>query len=290
MTARVAVAAAALVLAVVAPARAQLLDRILDKAEKVKETAQRVGSAVVPVSTEQEVEIGRGIAATVAGHYGIDRDALLTDYVNLVGTAVAAVDPRPGVVYRFAVLSSDEVNAFAAPGGYIFVTRGALDLMDDEAMLAGVLAHELGHVNARDVIAEIQSKARTALGIEEAAERVDIAGEEYLLLAVETGTTALFMGLSREDEMAADAYAVRTAAAAGYDPAGLERFVARLGEAPAEETSLLTRTHPDASDRRAAIAAEIRTIPAAERGAVVGAERFAAHVAAAGGPAGGPGN
>ena len=177
-----------------ASADAQILDRILDKAEQVKEVADKVGSAVVPISTEQEIEIGRGIAATIAGHYGVVEDSPLDAYVRLVGTTVAAVDPRSDVRYRFAVLDTDEVNAFAAPGGYVFVTRGALAIMEDEAMLAGVLAHEVGHVNHKDVIAEIQSRARTDLGITEAAERVDVTGEEYLQKAVESGASALFMG------------------------------------------------------------------------------------------------
>ena len=272
-----AVAVVAVALAV-APAGAsgQILDRILEKAEKVKETAEKVGTAVVPVSTEQEIEIGRGIAATVAGHYGVVRDTTLTDYVTLVGLTVAAVDPRPDIAYRFAVLDTDEVNAFAAPAGYVFVTRGALALMEDEAMLAGVLAHEVGHVNARDIIEEIQSKARTALGIEEAAERVDITGEEYLQKAIETGASALFMGLSREDELEADAYGVEKAATAGYDPTGLRRFVAGLDHASTEDVSLLSKTHPDAQERLTAMDRALAKIPPDDRGDVTAAARFEA--------------
>lgn len=279
------VSAALVVLALTAgatPTEAQILDRILDRAEKVKETAEKIGTAVVPVSTEQEIEIGRGIAATVAGHYGVSRDSTLTEYVTLVGLTVAAVEPRPDIAYRFAVLDTDEVNAFAAPGGYIFVTRGALALMEDESMLAGVLAHEVGHVNTRDVIEEIQSKARTALGIEEAADRVDITGEAYLQAAVQTGAGALFMGLSREDELEADGYGARTAAAVGYDPNGLRRFVERLDAASGEEVSLLSKTHPDAADRIEALSRVIASIPAAERGRVTAAERFRSYLPAAG--------
>ncbi|MGH7571501.1 MAG: M48 family metalloprotease [Gemmatimonadota bacterium] len=275
----VAVAVVTISLLAPEPAAAQILDRILDKAEEVKEVADKVGAAVVPISTEQEVEIGRGIAATIAGHYGMLPDSLLNRYVNLVGTAVAAVDPRPDVRYRFAVLDTDDVNAFAAPGGYVFVTRGALAIMEDEAMLAGVLAHEVGHVNHRDVVEEIQSRARTEIGIDEAAERVDITGEEYLQKAVETGASALFMGLSREDELAADAFAVRTAAAAGYDPEGLQRFVAAISTAPTEKRSLLTKTHPDADERSAAIEREIGKLAAGERQGVTAAERFQERVA-----------
>ncbi|MGH7558935.1 MAG: M48 family metalloprotease [Gemmatimonadota bacterium] len=276
----IAVAIVAASLLAPAPSGAQILDRILDKAEQAKEVADKVGAAVVPISTEQEIEIGRGIAATIAGHYGVLSDSLLTRYVNLVGTAVAAVDPRPDVRYRFAVLDTDDVNAFAAPGGYVFVTRGALAIMADEAVLAGVLAHEVAHVNHRDVVEEIQSRARTEIGIDEAAERIDITGEEYLQKAVETGASALFMGLSREDELAADAFGVRAAAAAGYDPSGLQRFVTAISAAPSEKRSLLTKTHPDAEDRIAAIESEIGKLSAGERQGVTAAERFQERVAA----------
>jgi predicted Zn-dependent protease len=236
-------------------------------------------AAVVPISTEQEIEIGRGVAATIAGHYTLARDSTLTRYVNLVGNAVASADPRPDVVYRFAVLDSDEVNAFAAPGGYVFVTRGALALMDDEAMLAGVLAHEVAHVNRRDVIEEIQDRARTELGIREAAERVDITGEAYLEQAIGLGANALFLGLSREDELEADSIGMRMATDTGYDRAGIERFIEKLEDHSDDASmSLLTKTHPDPDDRLESLSDAMRRIPADRAGHVVAAERFRRHV------------
>lgn len=276
-------AAGLLALAAPAPAEAQILDRLRNRAEQVLDTAEKVGAAVVPISTEQEIEIGRGVAATVAGHYTLDRDSMLTRYVNLVGNAVASADPRPDVVYRFAVLDSDEVNAFAAPGGYVFVTRGALALMEDEAMLAGVLAHEVAHVNQRDVIEEIQSRARTDLGIREAAERVDITGEAYLEQAIGLGANALFLGLSREDELEADSIGMRLATDTGYDRSGIERFIEELdGHADEESLSLLEKTHPDPDDRLDAVREAMRRIPADRAGKVVAAERFRRHVPAGG--------
>ncbi|MDX1622559.1 MAG: M48 family metalloprotease [Gemmatimonadota bacterium] len=270
---------ALLVLLLAAPAaRAQIFgeiqEKVQDAAEKVQQ-ARKYGAAVVPISTGQEIEIGRGIAATLAGAYGVDRDPELTRYVNLVGSVVASVDPRPGIAYRFAVLDTDAVNAFAAPGGYVFVTRGALAAMEDEATLAAVLAHEVGHVDARDVVEEIQSRARTALGIEEAAEAVDVTGEEYLTKAVETGATALFMGLSREDELEADRFAVERLAAVGYDPDGLLRFLEALEERSGDEdVSLLEKTHPDASDRIDEAEEVVEDLPDERREGVVAEARF----------------
>ena len=272
----------ALLFASVAPARAQIFDRLRNQAGQVLETAEKVGAAVIPISTEQEIEIGRGVAATVAGRYTVSRDQALTSYVNLVGNVVASVDPRPDIVYRFAVLDSDEVNAFAAPGGYVFVTRGALALMEDESMLAGVLAHELVHVNQRDVIEEIQDRARTELGISEAAERVDIAGEQYIQQAIGVGANALFMGLGRDDEIQADTIGMRMASEAGYDRAGIERFVTILEEnSDSESLSLLEKTHPDPDDRLDALHEAMRRIPSDRAGRVVAAERFRRHIPAA---------
>lgn len=272
-------AAALLLLAYAAPGRAQIFDRLKDQAEQVLDTAEKVGTAVIPISTEQEVEIGRGIAATVAGHYTLSHDSTLTHYVSLVGNAVAAADPRPDVVYRFGVLDSDEVNAFAAPGGYVFVTKGALALMEDEAMLAGVLAHEVAHVNQRDIIEEIQDRARTELGIREAAERIDITGEEYLEKAIGVGANALFMGLGREDEIEADTIGMRMASDTGYDRTGIERFVSRLDEHSDDESlSLLEKTHPDPDDRLEALREAMRRIPSDRSGRVVAADRFRRHL------------
>jgi predicted Zn-dependent protease len=268
-------AAALLLLADSPPASAQIFDRVRERAEQALDVAEKVGAAVVPISTEQEIEIGRGVAATVAGHYTLYRDTTLTRYVNLVGNAVAAANPRPDVVYRFAVLDTDEVNAFAAPGGYVFVTRGALALMEDESMLAGVLAHEVTHVNQRDVIEEIQDRARTEMGISEAAERIDITGEEYLQKAIGVGANALFMGLGREDEIEADTIGMRMASDTGYDRAGLERFVTLLEHSADDESlSLLEKTHPDPDDRLDALADAMRRIPPDRVGRVVATARF----------------
>ena len=271
--------AALLLLADSPPASGQIFDRVRERAEQALGVAEKVGAAVVPISTEQEIEIGRGVAATVAGHYTLYRDTTLTRYVNLVGNAVAAANPRPDVVYRFAVLDTDEVNAFAAPGGYVFVTRGALALMEDESMLAGVLAHEVTHVNQRDVIEEIQDRARTEIGISEAAERIDITGEEYLQKAIGVGTNALFMGLGREDEIEADTIGMRMASDTGYDRAGLERFVTLLEQSADEESlSLLEKTHPDPDDRLEALEDAMRRIPPDRVGSVTATARFQRHL------------
>ncbi|MBI1893279.1 MAG: M48 family metalloprotease [Candidatus Rokubacteria bacterium] len=111
--------------------------------------APAVKGAFTDMDEPQEIELGRAVTAGIGARYRVLRDRELTRYVALVGSAVAAHSERPDLRYYFAVLDAPEVNAFAAPGGFVFVTRGALGLMRDEATLAGVLGHEVGHIALR---------------------------------------------------------------------------------------------------------------------------------------------
>ena len=204
-----------------------------------------VARTLLPISTEKEIEIGRDIAATIAGRFPVSTDAPLTRYVNLVGLTVASQAPRPDITYRFAVLETPVVNAYAAPGGYIFITRGALGLIQSEAELAGVLAHEVGHVNRRHVIEQIR-KSDT---MREVRNTVDLQGA-VMDHVVGAGTGMLFTGLSRGDELEADSLGLEYASGAGYDPGGLAAFVGRLdqhaGEGPVSE---FFATHPKPNER-----------------------------------------
>ncbi len=229
------------VLCLAAAARPAAAQGILDRLRQ----AASIARTLLPISTAKEVEIGRGIAATIAGRYPVSTDTALTRYVNLVGLTVASQDPRGDITYHFAVLETPTVNAFAAPGGYVFVTRGALGLMANEAELAGVLAHEVGHVNRRHVINQIR-KSDT---MREVRDQLDLQGAT-LDRVVGTGANVLFTGLSRGDELEADSLGLEYASAAGYDPGGLAAFVGRLarhaGEGPVSE---LFATHPKPDDR-----------------------------------------
>lgn len=256
-----------------APAEAQIPGRL----RRVLEGAGNVARTLLPISTAKEIEIGRGIAATIAGRYPVSSDTALTIYVNLVGLAVAGESPRPDIDYRFAVLETSDVNAFAAPGGYIFITRGALELIESEAELAAVLAHEVGHVNRRHVIEQIRrSDAMRAVRSETGLEG------SQLDRVIGGGANVLFMGLSRTDEAEADSIGVELAYAAGYDPGGLAAFVSRLDSHGSENRLVeLRASHPAPQLRLETIARVIRN-----RGFAGGetlAERFRASVPRRGG-------
>jgi predicted Zn-dependent protease len=266
---RVAVAAV-LLAGLVRPAEAQ---NLRDRLRRAVSGAGQVLQSLLPISTEKEIEIGRGIAATIAGRYPIVRDSALTLYVNLVGLTVAGEAPRPDIAYHFAVLETPDVNAFAAPGGYIFVTRGALGLMENEAELAGVLAHEVGHVNRRHVIEGI----RKSDFWREVRDQSGISGTT-LDRAVGAGSNVVFSGYSREDEAEADSLGVEYAASAGYDPEGLPTFVSHLsrhsGEGPLAE---ITATHESPAARIERLHRVMQRDSLPSGGATL-AERFAAAV------------
>lgn len=212
----------------------------------------RTFQQTLPIGPEKEREIGFGIASTVVGRYPLVDDAELTRYVNLVGHAVALQSPRLGeVTFHFGVLDTEDVNAFASPGGYVLVTRGALALMETEAELAGVLAHEVSHVDEKHVLDEI----RRSSVIEQARDEADIEGPLLDRLA-EAGSTLLFTGLSREDELEADSLGVIYAEATGYRSRGLLDFLDRLRRREAAEEGGLREwiaTHPSTPERVAAL-------------------------------------
>lgn len=206
------------------------------------------------IGLDKERDIGRNVAATVIGRWHVVNTPALNDYVNLVGTVVAQQSPRfTEVPFRFAVLDTDEVNAFAAPGGYIFVTRGALDMMESEAELAGVLAHEVAHVDQKHVL---ESMRKTNM-LQGARSEADLNG--FLMDQVAGQLTGIiFTGLAKPDEMESDSLGMLYAAAAGYRPDGLLSFVRKLQTGDSNERrrrvlSDLKATHPDAAERIAAL-------------------------------------
>jgi beta-barrel assembly-enhancing protease len=239
------------------------------------ESLGRVGMSALAIGPEKETEIGFGIAAVLAGRYPLTRDAGLLEYVNLVGRTVAEQSPRRHEIhFRFGVLETDDVNAFAAPGGFILITRGALAHMEDESVLAGVLAHEIAHVDQKHVLEEIRRSSMVQTARDEGV----LAGR-LLDQVTELGGSLLFTGLSRSDEMEADSLAVVYAASAGYRPDGLVRFLARVHDGGAEgRLRELTATHPAVDQRQAALRRQLAARGRDPTAGVDGAARFRARL------------
>ena len=225
------------------------------KGGKMVQAAGAAGAALAPFSIDEEVEIGRAMAARlIEASGGIYPDEQLNRYVNLVGRTVALNVDRTDLdasMYQFAILNTNEINAFAAPGGYVLVTKGTLRTITNEAELAGVLAHEISHVDKEHLLSAIKA----AHGTEFVSQMVSLYNEndnsklnKLLGSSSEAGLSVLYKkGLSRECEREADENAVKLLARAGYYPGGLEDFLQRIKGQMAQNNSgfkTLTATHP----------------------------------------------
>jgi beta-barrel assembly-enhancing protease len=220
----------------------------------IVQTTSLVAGSTVDMEEAEEIELGRATSAIIGSRYPLLRDEALTRYVALVGNTVALKSERPDMRYYFGILDSDDINAVAAAGGYIFVTRGALALMRDEAMLAGVLGHEIGHITLRHHDATIKQSKRKAAAVSglQAGASFTSAGQFNQLIGL--GADALgdlaLKGFSQKEEGASDVVGFKYAAAAGYDPAGLRDFLKTLqtrGTQPAIKQ--FVSTHPGVDDR-----------------------------------------
>jgi predicted Zn-dependent protease len=234
-------------------------------------------AALVPIGVAKEREIGFGIAATVAGRYTLIEDAALNEYVSLVGAAVSEQSVRSGELsFYFGILDTDDVNAFAAPGGYVFVTRGALALMQSEAELAGVLAHEVAHVDEKHVLDDIRRSDALATASDEAALQGPLLDR-----ISELGASLLFTGLAREDEVQADALGLVYASAVGYRPDGMLQFLQHLEQAVRVEGGGVREwvaTHPPTAERIDELRRAMTAAGMQPEAGVSGEQRFRARV------------
>ncbi|HXH65009.1 MAG TPA: M48 family metalloprotease [Mariprofundaceae bacterium] len=204
-------------------------------------------SEFVLMSEKDELALGAAAAAQVARNMPLlpDDDPLVR-YVDRVGQRVAKVSDRPELFYRFHVVDDAEINAFALPGGYIYVDRGLLTHMNSEAELAAVLGHEIGHVTARHAVQQYTKAQAYNLGMAVASIFVPVPyGADQLgnLLA-----TAIITGYGREDELQADQLSIKYITAAGYDPnatAGILRTLKRLEDIQAKEQKDTTGKAPE---------------------------------------------
>jgi predicted Zn-dependent protease len=244
-------AAVVFMLAAAPPARAQFLKSLKKYAQKAEDIHKST-----TLTDEQEKEIGREVAAKFIDFFHVYKNDEVTRYVNLVGQTVAAQSERQDIQYHFAVLDSNDINAFSTPGGFIFITRGALALCDDESELAGVLGHEVAHVTDKDVVHVIERDKTMAAGMQEASSHMQSnQWKEYLQNASKKIlVTIIDQGLAPADEYTADQKGVTYAYKAGYPADGLERFLTKLNHATDQgANSFWTRTHPPVPDRNARI-------------------------------------
>lgn len=207
-------------------------------------------TAVAGISEAEEIAMGREIAGRVLGASPLVNDPALQSYVNRVGRWIALQSERPDLPWRFAVIESPAINAFAAPGGYVLVTRGLYEILDTEAQLAGVLAHEIAHVVRRHHVTVLQKSAALSAGAQ-LAQRDNRAAVINNMIG--TGAEIFARGLDKSAEHEADAVGVVLAARAGYNPFGLIDVLHKMAARGSGDGSmaLLFKTHPLPGDRLA---------------------------------------
>jgi predicted Zn-dependent protease len=234
------------------PAHAQL-GSLINKAQKVKEKADDL-----TISDSEERDLGNRVSQQLVDKYGVYQDKDVTRYVTLVGTVLAKESSRPDLNWTFIVLDTDGVNAFAAPGGVIHVTRGLLGLAKNEAELAGVLGHEITHVTAKHTVRAIQQGKLVSMGGEAAGQG---AVREQLIAKMSSKAYHLLLDgeFSRDDENEADDKGVRLANKLGYDPHGLVDVLKKIDarNTGRDERNGLFASHPATKDRIARIDKQI---------------------------------
>lgn len=204
------------------------------------------------MSEAQEIELGRKADADIRRTMGVYNDPELQQYVQRIGLQLAKSSERPHLPWSFAVVDAPAINAFAVPGGFIYLTRGILPFLDDEAELAGVLGHEIGHVTARHTVAQHSRQTAAGLGLGVLGVFIPAVGRAAPI--AEAGLGALFLKYGRDDEREADRLGVAYNARNGWDPAGVAGMLTTLAEL--EEASGQRRgvpnwlsTHPAPADR-----------------------------------------
>ena len=196
----------------------------------------------------EEQQLGQNVSERIRTRYGVVQDASVHRYVSLVGTVMAQLSTRPNLPWTFIVLDTDGVNAFAAPGGYVHITRGALALVKSEAELAGVLGHEIIHITEKHTIRAIQKNKAVQMGASET-----LSGSSSLMERAVTATydNIVEKGFGRGEENESDEKGITLANRAGYAPAGLAGFLTTLKDRNKDATEKrgLFASHPEMQER-----------------------------------------
>jgi predicted Zn-dependent protease len=211
----------------------------------------------------EEIEIGNGVAETLLGARPLLDDPDLQRYVNAVGMWVAQQSERPALPWHFGVNDSDYINAFAAPGGYIIVTKGMMKQLRNEAELAGVLGHEVAHVTQKHHLKALRKSALVNLLSAGAAAATAESRHAEMVQQLAGPTKELYArGLDKADEFEADRMGVVLSARAGYDPYGLPAVLTTLASADPKDNflTLLTKTHPPPQVRLDSLAPGLATL------------------------------
>jgi len=230
--------------------------------------------SLILISTQEEVSIGQSLVKDVESQSKVTDDLVLAEYVNRVGQKIASLSDRTDLQYHFKVLESPEINAFACPGGFIYVYSGLLKTMDNEAQLSGVLGHEIGHIVARHSVKRLQQ----VLGLQVLLSIALGESSEVTQKAIGAGLTVIMQGYSRQNEFEADYDGTLYMTKAGYDPEGMVELFGKFKEMEkGSKTSSLDQllaSHPPTVDRIAKVEEEIKSFNLAGKQLAFGKEDY----------------
>ena len=211
-------------------------------------------------TTQQEVELGQQYAAQINSELPLVRDPEIDRYINVLGDSIARVGDDRDLDWHFYVVDSPEINAFAVPGGFIYVNRGLIERAATLSELAGVLGHEIGHVEQRHSMKQMRDMERGNAGVTLLCVLTNVCESQATATAINLAGNAIFSKFSREDESEADAVGVRNMVRAGIDPRGIPSMFRTLlaqRQAQPDAVSSWFSTHPMEEDRIQATEAQI---------------------------------
>lgn len=239
------------------------------------------------VPEEQEIALGTQAAGEINSELPLVQDEAVTRYVTNLGREIASGTPRSDLEWRFFVVDSPQINAFALPGGFVYVNRGLIEVTRSESELAGVLGHEIGHVVQRHSVEQMGTHAGANIGVAVLCALTSACESSVGQLAIEMGGSLVLTRYSRRDEFEADSEAVENVVRAGIDPEGVPRFFERLLTAREYQPSRVEgwfASHPLEEARIDAARRLIERLPndvlAATRNDAADYPRFLARVAA----------
>jgi len=219
-------------------------------------------------SPEQDVEVGRESAVQAEQQLPILRDAAVQDYVNRIGQSLARNAGGPNFQYQFRVVNAADINAFALPGGYVYVNRGVLSRASNESELASVLGHEIEHVVLRHSVKQVEHQQGAAIGVALACRLTRVCDSRLGQAAIEVGGAAVFARFSRADEVQADEGGLQNVMRVGIDPRGMltffEKLVAEEHGANGGLVASWFSDHPGTQDRIADVRRLLAQVPEAQ--------------------------
>jgi len=261
------------------------LNNILSQGRSLLSSGSKIASVFEEIDEEEEYYMGRSVSAHILTKYPPYQNNTVNNYVQRVGAVVASYTSRPEIYggYHFQILNTNEVNALAAPGGFIFITKGFLKLLPDEDSLAAVFAHELSHITLRHSIDSLDVDNLTAGLTEIGAQAASQAGNQYVRAATnafggsvtQVMDSLLVNGYSKTQEYSADEEALNVMKNAGYNPSALADVIAILEKESHTDSGGLFATHPDMKDRHEEVLDELDTYVKSTPEQVLRAQRFA---------------